>query len=206
VEPVSARLLKETLDLLADDQEIGGVKIGMLANDELVAVVTGFLRQRGIRRDRIVLDPVIKASSGAELLSADGVRRVREELLRVVGWVTPNVVEAGILAGVQGVDRAGVPGVARHIAELGSVLGSGLNVVVTGGHLETPDDFLLTAEGEEVWFPGQRVEARGIHGTHGTGCVFSSALLCRLMRGDGKVEAVRGAKEFVVSRLQGTSQ
>ena len=202
VEPVSAALLQETLELLAQDTEITGVKIGMLGTAELVGVVTRFLTEAGISRDKIVLDPVIRSSSGAELLSALGVSRVRDELLRVVGWVTPNLLEAGILAGVEGVvGREEVPGVARRIAELGG--GSGLNVVVTGGHLDPPDDFLLTDVGEEVWFPGVRVKARGVHGTHGTGCVFSSALLCGLMRGLGGVEAVRGAKEWVVRRLAG---
>jgi hydroxymethylpyrimidine/phosphomethylpyrimidine kinase len=202
VEPVSAALLQETLELLAQDTEITGVKIGMLGTAELVGVVTRFLTEAGISRDKIVLDPVIRSSSGAELLSALGVSRVRDELLRVVGWVTPNLLEAGILAGVEGVvGREEVPGVARRIAELGG--GSGLNVVVTGGHLDPPDDFLLTDVGEEVWFPGVRVKARGVHGTHGTGCVFSSALLCGLMRGRSGVEAVQGAKEWVVRRLAG---
>jgi hydroxymethylpyrimidine/phosphomethylpyrimidine kinase len=202
-EPVNARLLQETLELLAEDVTIAGMKIGMLGTGELVSVVTKFLGELRLARERIVLDPVIRASSGAELLSAEGVQRVREELLPLVGWVTPNLFEAGILGGVEVVGREAVAGAARRIAKPGSASGAGLNVVVTGGHLETPDDFLLTAEGEEVWFPGRRVEARGIHGSHGTGCAFSSALLCRLMQGDGKAEAVRGAKEFVVRRIQG---
>jgi hydroxymethylpyrimidine/phosphomethylpyrimidine kinase len=202
VEPVGAALLQETLELLAEDGPITGVKIGMLATAELVGVVTKFLTEAGIPRDKIVLDPVIRSSSGLELLSALGVSRVREELLGLVGWVTPNVLEAGILAGVEGaVGREDVPGVARRIAELGG--GSGLNVVVTGGHLDPPDDFLLTDAGEEVWVPGVRVEGRGVHGTHGTGCVFSSALLCGLIRGRSKVEAIRGAKGAVVKRLGG---
>jgi hydroxymethylpyrimidine/phosphomethylpyrimidine kinase len=201
VEPVSARLLQETLDLLGKEVKIGGVKIGMLGRAELVEVVTTFLCSLAIPRERVVLDPVIRSSSGAELIDVEGVRRVREEMLPRVGWVTPNVEEAWVLAGeAGGVVGDRVPEVARRMAKMGQ---GGLNVVVTGGHLEPPDDFLRTAEGEEVWFPGTRVEARGVHGVHGTGCVFSSALLCRLVLGDGKVEAVRAAKEAVVGRIQG---
>jgi hydroxymethylpyrimidine/phosphomethylpyrimidine kinase len=200
-EPVSARLLQETLELLAETGSIGGVKIGMLATAELARVVTKFLGQLGISRDRVVLDPVIRSSSGAELLDPEGVRWMREEMLPRIGWITPNVDEAGILAGKgEPVPKEEVPVVAQRLAGMGD---GGLNVVVTGGHLEPPDDFLRTSEGEEFWFPGKRVEARGVHGSHGTGCVFSSALLCRLMLGDGKAEAVRGAKEAVVRRLQG---
>lgn len=198
VKPVGGRLLQETLDCLGEDVSITGVKIGMLGTAQAVGVVAGWLRGAGIPRERVVLDPVIRASSGAELLSAAGVERVRSELLRVVGWVTPNISEAGILVGVGVPGRVEVPGVAGKLAELG---GLGLNVVVTGGHLDPPDDFLLTAEGEEIWFEGARVEAESVHGEHGTGCAFSSALLCRVLLGDGAVEAVAGAKAWVVGRL-----
>lgn len=206
VEPVNARLLQETLDLLAEDEAITAVKVGMLARAELVDVVTRFLGKLELSRERIVLDPVLRSSSGAELLDPEGVQRLVAELLPVVGWVTPNLAEAGILAGVEEPGREAVPGVARRIQSLGAghrAPGTGLNVVVTGGHLDPPDDYLLTAEGEEQWFPGVRVEAGSVHGSHGTGCAFSSALLCRVMLGDGPVEAVAGAKAFVTERLLG---
>lgn len=220
VEPVGAVLLRESLECLAQDLrddgvKIGGVKIGMLATADLVGVVAGWLGGARIPRKLVVLDPVIRSSSGAELLSAEGVERLRSELLPLVGWVTPNLAEAGVLVGEGAPGREGLPGVAGRIQELGAGRGltdigtlalgggAGLNVVVTGGHLEPPDDFLLTAEDEEVWFPGERVEAQGFHGSHGTGCVFSSALLCGLLRGDSKVEVVRGAKAWVVRRLGG---
>ena len=131
---------------------------------------------------------------------------VREEMLPLVGWITPNVGEAAMLLGEGGAGRERVPDLARKIQGAGYRVqggGSELNVVVTGGDLDPPDDFLRTSEGEEVWIPGVRVESRSVHGTHGTGCVFSSALLCRLMLGDGKVDAVRGAKQAVVRRLLG---
>ncbi|MFZ0271909.1 MAG: hydroxymethylpyrimidine/phosphomethylpyrimidine kinase [Acidobacteriaceae bacterium] len=215
VEPVNARLLQETLDLLAEDEAITAVKVGMLARAELVEVVTRFLGKLELSRERIVLDPVLRSSSGAELLDPEGVQRLVAELLPVVGWVTPNLAEAGILAGVEEPGREAVPGVARRIQSLGAghrALGTehrapgadaGLNVVVTGGHLDPPDDYLLTAAGEERWFPGVRVEDGSVHGSHGTGCAFSSALLCRVMLGDGPVEAVAGAKAFVTERLLG---
>lgn len=209
VETVNHRFLQETLDLLAEEVTIDAMKIGMLATAELVRVVTNFLKRAAIPRERIVLDPVIRSSSGAELLSAEGVELVRTEMLGLVGWVTPNLAEAGALLGEGLPGRAEVPKVAARLQHMAlgnghrADTGVGLNVVVTGGHLDSPDDFLRTAEGEEVWFPGERVEARGRHGTHGTGCVFSSALLCRLMLGDLKMDAVRGAKAAVVRRLLG---
>jgi hydroxymethylpyrimidine/phosphomethylpyrimidine kinase len=197
VEPVRGIFLREMLDCLVGDGPIAGVKIGMLGTAEVVGVVAEFLRGTKIPRERMVLDPVIRASSGAELLSAEGVGRLVAELLPVVGWVTPNLDEAGALLGEGAPGREEFPREAARLAALG---GAGLNVVVTGGHLDPPDDFLRTAEGEEIWFEGTRVEARS---THGTGCAFSSALLCRLLLGDGAVEAVAGAKAWVVGMLSG---
>jgi hydroxymethylpyrimidine/phosphomethylpyrimidine kinase len=206
VEPVDAGLLRETLELLADEVQLAGVKIGMLATAELARTVTKFLSRAQIPRERVVLDPVIRSSSGAELSEPKGVWVVREEMLPLVGWITPNVGEANLLLGEDGSGRQEVPDLARKLQETAAReqgTGSELNVVVTGGDLDPPDDFLLTAEGEEVWIRGRRVEARSVHGAHGTGCVFSSALLCRLLLGDGKVDAVRGAKAAVVRRLEG---
>lgn len=203
VELVSGRLLQETLECLAQDLTMAGVKIGMLGSAEAVPVVAAFLRGVGIPRERVVLDPVIRSSSGAELLPAEGLALLREELLPVVGWVTPNVEELGMLLGEPGefVSRDHIPELAERLARLaGPDSGKrGLNVVVTGGHLYPPDDFLRTVDGDETWFPGERVETTS---THGTGCAFSSALLCRLLAGDSPVEAVGMAKHFVRNALE----
>ncbi|MFP5228242.1 MAG: hydroxymethylpyrimidine/phosphomethylpyrimidine kinase [Acidobacteriota bacterium] len=200
VEPVNDVLLLETMELLAHEVGIAGVKIGMLATSKIARAVTKFLLEAGIPREKVVLDPVIRSSSGAELLDAEGVEVIREAMLPRIGWVTPNVAEAAVLAGFETIPaREQVPEVARRIQEQGA----GLHVVVTGGHLEPPDDFLLEAGGRETWFPGRRVEARSVHGDHGTGCVFSSALACRLVLGDAPAEAVREAKNAVVRRLAG---
>ncbi len=84
----------------------------------------------------------------------------------------------------------------RWRRELGN---DGLNVVVTGGHLSQPDDFLLTASGAERWLPGERIATTS---THGTGCAFSSALLCGLISGLGPEEAVSAAKAYVTEALR----
>ncbi len=204
VDPVDPGLLGDTLKCLGDAFGvsacgIAGVKIGMLATAAAVSVVADWLRTAGVPRERVVLDPVIRSSSGAELLVPDGLRRLTEELLPIVGWVTPNLDEAGAFLGEAAPGREAIPGTAERIA----ALAPGLTVVVTGGHLDPPDDFLRTATGEERWFPGRHVEARGRHGSHGTGCAFSTALLCRLLRGDDPAEAVAAAKTFVVRELSG---
>ena len=68
-----------------------------------------------------------------------------------------------------------------------------------GGHSTSPDDYLLTPTGEELWLPGRHIETRA---THGTGCALSSAFLGRLILGDPPAQAARAAKQYVASALQ----
>ena len=198
VEPVTPDLLAETLDFLAQNGTIEGIKIGMLGTAALVKVVTNFLKRSPAPLERIVLDPVHRSSSGAELLDAEGLLLLISDLLPRVGWLTPNLDEAAALLSEPVAGREALPDQAVRLTQQG---GEGLNVVITGGHLDPPDDFLRTAAGEEACVPGERVEPVSVHRSHGTGCVFSSALLCRLVLGDSPRDAVRHAKQCVVDRL-----
>jgi hydroxymethylpyrimidine/phosphomethylpyrimidine kinase len=200
VEPVAAATVGQTLDCLREDVVPAGVKIGMLATREIVSEVAAFLAGAGIDRHRVVLDPVLRSSSGRELLSIPGVDRLRSELLARVGWVTPNLDELAVLIGSESVGREDVPAAAAKLHQLAREMGTPeLFVVVTGGHLDRPDDFLRTPDGEEIWLSGERVETRS---THGTGCAFSSALLCQLMKGAKPKEAAAGAKAYVTDALR----
>ena len=117
---------------------------------------------------------------GTALIDRDGLRVIREELLRRVGWITPNVDELDLLTGGKP-GREQVPAAAARLQVMAAQLGNdALNVVVTGGHLDRPDDFLLTASGEGNWLAGEKIVTNA---THGTGCAFSSALLCGLISG-----------------------
>ena len=207
VEPLSAILVRQTLQCLADDVGLSGIKIGMLGSSAVASEVASFLRAQSgsIARDRIVLDPVLRSSSGASLLDLDGVRVLREALLPQVGWITPNTDELAILTGadltVPGqLRQEQIPAASARLQEIAAHQGNGsLNVLVTGGHLDRPDDFLLTAAGEQNWLPGEKVLTNA---THGTGCAFSSALLCGLISGLGSVEAAAGAKAYVTEALR----
>jgi hydroxymethylpyrimidine/phosphomethylpyrimidine kinase len=195
LEPVSPEVLRQTLDCLAEDMEISGIKIGMLATEGVVGAVGRFLAESGVPAARIVLDPVLGSSSGHELLSNEGISRLKSDLLPVVGWITPNIDELGVLAGMPVQSREAVAEAAARLAASYPAL----NIVVTGGQLDPPDDFLRTSVGSEQWFPGQRIETRA---THGTGCAFSSALLARLLAGDEPGEAASGAKAYVAKAMK----
>jgi hydroxymethylpyrimidine/phosphomethylpyrimidine kinase len=190
VETLLPEVLSETVSCLAEDLEISGIKIGMLATPGNVDVVSDFLDGSGLPRGRIVLDPVLKSSSGKELLSEDGVARLRQNLLPRVGWLTPNSEELTALTGMAARDKRTVEEAAARL--MGDY--AGLNLVVTGGHLDSPDDYVRLADGKAEWLAGRRIMTTS---THGTGCAFSSALLALLVLGEDPLEAAAGAKAYV---------
>src|SRR3984957_4062295 len=201
--PVATEVVRSTLDCLQADLPAAGVKIGMLgaaAIDELVADFLTMLRGLDAdgRRTPVVLSPVVRSSSGSELLDAAGVGLLRERLLPMVDWVTPNLDELGILTGQSIVGRDDIPTVARSLQSRGS----NLNVCATGGHLNPPDDLVLTAEGEKHWLAGEQIVTRS---THGTGCALSSALLSRLVLGDDALSAAASAKRYVTEAIRSAS-
>ncbi|QNI35468.1 bifunctional hydroxymethylpyrimidine kinase/phosphomethylpyrimidine kinase [Edaphobacter albus] len=196
-QPVSPDLLRETLDCLHSDLPPAGVKLGMLATLEIVSVVADYLeRLRSLSPVApIVLDPVLRSSSGRELLSPGGLALLRERLLPLVNWVTPNLDELALLSGLKVTNQQEMVSAAQALAKNCPKL----NIVATGGHLDQPDDLLLTAEGEQHWIVGERIDSNS---THGTGCAFSSALLSRLVRGEAPLEATKGAKEYVAEAIR----
>jgi hydroxymethylpyrimidine/phosphomethylpyrimidine kinase len=197
VEPLSPDSVRQTLDCLAQDVSFDGVKIGMLGSSGVAGEVATVLE--GVSPGRIVLDPVLRSSSGAPLIDSDGVRVIREKLLPRVGWITPNLDELAVLTDGP-VTREQIASAAFRLKEIATCAGNGeLNVVVTGGHLNRPDDFLLTAEGEQTWLQGEKIDTNA---THGTGCAFSSALLSALIFGHKGVDAVASAKAYVTEALR----
>jgi hydroxymethylpyrimidine/phosphomethylpyrimidine kinase len=125
---------------------------------------------------------------------------LRNRLLPLVDWVTPNLAELAELIGRPIGSRDDLPRSARELQM--RVARSGdrqpIGVFATGGHLDPPDDLLVTPSGEAIWLPGRRVETPA---THGTGCALSSAFLSRLVLGNTPAEAARAAKHYVARAL-----
>jgi hydroxymethylpyrimidine/phosphomethylpyrimidine kinase len=194
--PVAPEVLHATLEALGEDLPPAGIKIGMLCSAVAVAEVIGFLgRLRGRGRVvPVVLDPVLRSSSGRELLEPSGVDLLRTGLLPLVDWVTPNLDELSVLTGLPVESRSDIS-ISAHIIQKTHRI----NVLVTGGHRDPPDDLLLSADGDHVWIPGERVASTS---THGTGCAFSSALLSRLVLGDRPYAAALAAKQYVAEAIR----
>lgn len=189
-ETLAPELVSETLKELAADFSIAAVRIGMLGTGEVAGVVAEFLVNN--RLPNVVLDPILRSSSGAALLDEAGVEVLRSRLLPLAEVVTPNIEEAAVLAGIAVADVAGMRSAGQIIQQLGARA-----AVVTGGHLAEPID-LLSYGGLELEFPGRKMDTNA---THGTGCAFATALACRLAWGLGMTEAVGLAKQYVAEAM-----
>lgn len=196
-EPMRADLLRATLDRLADDLPFSGVKVGMLATAEIARELGDFLRprHRAAARGIVVLDPVLRSSSGRDLFPAEAVNRLHDDLLPVVDWITPNWAELALLAEEPVVHPDAAERAARRLQRHHPQL----RVVATGGDQEAPDDLFVDLGGVAHRLTGERVETTS---THGTGCAFSSALMCCLVRGAKPLQAVKRAKAFVEGALR----
>jgi hydroxymethylpyrimidine/phosphomethylpyrimidine kinase len=194
VEPVREEVVRDTLYELVRDMPPAAVRIGMLANGAVAGVVADFLET--VRPPNVVLDPVLRSTSGAALLDFRGEKILRDRVLKVVDVVTPNVEEAAVLSGLKAPvnaqkaaqTRLEMASFALEIQRLGCPA-----VVVTGGHLEEAAD-LLVSGGAQEWMTAPKIESRA---THGTGCAFAMAIACNLANGLNLREAVRSAKEYV---------
>lgn len=192
VEPVEGRVISETLEQLTDDLDIAAVKIGMLGSAEAARSVAAFLKRYSMKN--VVLDPIIKSSSGAELISREGLQVLKERILAQACVITPNIDEAAALTGLAVTNPAEMEAAAARLHQLGAQ-----NVIVTGGHLDPPDD-LISRQGKPfALLRGKRIRAQS---THGTGCAFSTALACELALGKDLLEAAKAAKRYVESALR----
>jgi hydroxymethylpyrimidine/phosphomethylpyrimidine kinase len=196
VEAVDPSLVSETLQELASDVPIAAVRIGMLGSAKVVRAVADFLSSGTARVPNIVLDPILKSSSGAELLDAVGTRLLIEKLIPLADVITPNVDEAAVLTGLRVTDLDEMRAAAAKLHQMGSNA-----VVITGGHLEKAIDLLsfTTKSGieEEVF----KAERQLSNSTHGTGCAFATAMACHLALGRGVAEAALLAKTYVSSAI-----
>ncbi|HXM93186.1 MAG TPA: bifunctional hydroxymethylpyrimidine kinase/phosphomethylpyrimidine kinase [Candidatus Dormibacteraeota bacterium] len=183
--------LRAQLEILAKDCDIAAVKIGMLGNRGNAVAVSEFLDAH--RFAHVVHDPVMKSSSGTELLDAAGIKFLATELLKRSSVITPNIPEAESLTGLIIKDLGDMEAAARKIVEMGARA-----VILKGGHMERAVDVLFDGE-EIVTLAGERVHENYLHGT---GCTFASALTAQLAAGRTLREAATLAKAYVTKAIE----
>ena len=191
VSPVDPQLLWDSLQELIEDVRVSAVRVGMLGSAEVAAKVAEFLEKSQFQN--VVLDPVLKASSGTSLLDTPGIKVLTERLLPLATAITPNVDEAAALTGIEVHGQDEMQQAAERLHAMGA-----RGVVITGGHLERAIDLLSLAGSYVQIFKSDRLDSEH---THGTGCAFSTAIACQLAQGRSLSAAVLLAKAYVTAAI-----
>jgi len=193
VEAVSADLVTAQIEAVVSDFGAHAAKTGMLANAAIVEAVAAAVRDLEI--PLLVVDPVMSAKSGAQLLDEEALAAMKAELIRQAFLVTPNIPEAETLSGVEIRTNEDLREAARRIVALGPTA-----VVITGGHVPSPHiTDVLFSQGEFVEFPQTR--ATGRH-THGTGCTFAAAITAHLALGHSLREAIPRVQRYIAGAIR----
>ena len=209
VEPGDPALISDTLEELVADLDIAAVHIGMLGSGKVVKAVADFLsgpasrlgnRPASLpgkaRLPNMVLDPILKSSSGAELLDAAGTRVLIERLIPLADVITPNVDEAAVITRIPVRDIEEMKAAAAKLHEMGASA-----LVITGGHLEKAIDLLSFTTKRGVEQEIFKAERQRSNSTHGTGCAFATAMACHLALDRGMAEAALLAKTYVTAAI-----
>lgn len=193
VETVDTRILVEMLDELAGDFKIDAVRIGMLGSAEVARSTAAFILRQ--RLNNVVLDPVLRSSSGVELISRDGPQALKQKLFPLSLVITPNIDEAAALTQLPVTNVEEMRMAASALHRMGA-----RNVIITGGHLDPPIDLLSLAGGQRTeLFEGAKIPGQS---THGTGCAFATAIACNLARGRNLTDSTKAAKQYVENALK----
>ncbi|MGN1345727.1 MAG: bifunctional hydroxymethylpyrimidine kinase/phosphomethylpyrimidine kinase [Eubacteriales bacterium] len=192
ISEVSPEFLAQQIDAVFEDIRPDAVKIGMVSSAALIHTIADRLRHFGA--EKIVVDPVMVATSGARLIDEEAIAALREELLPIATLITPNIPEAEVLSGT--VIRS-----ESDMADAAAVLRESYPcaVLCKGGHRVSDANDLLCTEQGTRWFRGRRIDNPN---THGTGCTLSSAIAANLAKGYALEEAVFRAKEYLTGALE----
>lgn len=191
VESVDPALVAGQIDAVFDDIRVDAVKVGMIVNHDIAKAVAECLARR--KAKNIVVDPVMVSKSGGRLIDEDAVKETLR-IARTAAITTPNLREAGLLAGYAIRDHAGMERAVESIREQGVRA-----VLIKGGGLAGSADDLLALGNEKIWLRSARVPTGNVHGA---GCTLSSAIACGLAAGKSVRDAVGDAKRFVTLALE----
>jgi hydroxymethylpyrimidine/phosphomethylpyrimidine kinase len=196
-EAVSTPLVVQQIEAVLGDIGADAIKIGMLANAEIVGAVARSLASRaGVP---IVVDPVMIAKGGDRLLETAAVTALRSELLALAYIATPNIPEAAVLAEMPIRSLEDMRMAGERIRHLGPRI-----VLVKGGHAEGSESVdVAVMEAGTIEIRGPRLPGRH---THGTGCTLSSAIASNLAKGMAGEAAIRAAREYLEGAIRHAPQ
>lgn len=197
----TAKTVRGQVEPIVKDFDVAAVKTGMLPTREIIEETAAMIHEHDLRN--IVVDPVVRSTSGFDLIDDEALRALIEVLFPLADLITPNLPEAERITGANLTDRGSIESAASAMRSMGAQ-----NILIKGGHQEIADRGMRNAElrksriardflflGEEIYI----LDAEYIKttSTHGTGCTLASAIAANLALGKSLVEAVRISKDFV---------
>jgi hydroxymethylpyrimidine/phosphomethylpyrimidine kinase len=193
VHAIPLDIVRAQITAVVEDLRPAAVKTGMLGSPELVQLVAAAIREE--RLAHFVIDPVMVASSGDRLLDASAEQTVLQHLVPISTVVTPNLDEAGILAGFPVTDLPSMKRAAEHLVSRGA--GAAL---IKGGHLAHGGEVIDILFDGDTWHEWRRDRIRTTS-THGTGCTLSAAIAAGLAHRLTLVQAVDRALTYVARAI-----
>ena len=201
VMPIDGDFIRKQLEAVFEDIFPDAIKIGMLPDRGAMQAVAEIIQK--YHAGRIVIDPVLSSTSGAELSKSEAREYMKRNLFCLCDLVTPNIPEAEILSGNAIASRKDMEETAVKIANE-----YGCSVLIKGGHSSfdkkgictdclyvlNKKEKALSGGGKAFWIEGHKIDNPN---THGTGCTLSSAIACNLAMGKELKEAVSDAKEYL---------
>jgi len=194
VERISADFIAAQINSIMKDIEVNAIKLGMLHNQENIAVIAENLQRYQCKN--IVLDPVMIAKNGESLLQSQAISTLIEKLIPLATVLTPNIPEAEVLLQNTIKNHADMAQAAKKLTELGCEA-----VIVKGGHLqekESADCLYVKKTAQIYWYTAARVVTAN---THGTGCTFSAAIAAFLAKQNELITAVKLAKDYLTTAI-----
>ncbi len=189
---VTPEFLGKQLDAVMTDIRPDAVKIGMVSSGKLIKVIAEKLKEYQI--EKIVVDPVMIATSGSRLISENAIATLQTYLLPIATVITPNIPEAEVLAGMEIAFEKDMIEAAKKINETYHCA-----VLCKGGHSLNDANDLLYENQNATWFHGKRINNPN---THGTGCTLSSAIASNLAKGYSLEQSIGRAKAYISGALE----
>jgi len=184
---------------VVEDFRVAGVKTGMLPTREVISEVARLLRETALGEVGAIIDPVVRSTSGFDLIDDDALAALKTELLPLARLVTPNLPEAERLTGLEIKTETDMRRAAALLREMGARA-----VLVKGGHLTGVEAVDLLDDGGRIeLFRAPRIETNA---THGTGCTLAAAVAACRARGMNLTHAVGAAKHFVTEAIRRSPQ
>ena len=189
---VSENFMREQIKSVFTDIRPDAIKIGMIPTDSLVEVVAQELNF--FQAKNIIVDPVMIATSGADLTNKNAVKKLTSLLFPMAELITPNIFESEILSEIKINSSEDMIKATKIINQK-----YGCKVLLKGGHSQNNSSDLLYTGDNLYWFHGEKINNPN---THGTGCTLSSAIASNIAKGQNLNLAIKNAKEYIANCIK----